>query len=157
MVIWIGIVVHAEGSVYMATVGNFLEGLADKLCWSLETLPHVGTYVHSMPYRKFISKMCKTASKKKLNLLKYLWRRNDFLFHQEWWHQTQFLHIGLAEQVRNLHLSLQKRCLCHINSNVIWMYTSLYVCGCTGAFVFTVLSWLKLKKNPPFSAASWGL
>lgn len=75
MVIWIGIVVHAEGSVYMATVGNvvnFLEGLTDKLCWSLETLPHVGTYVHSMPYRKFISNMCKTASTKKLNLLKYL-------------------------------------------------------------------------------------
>lgn len=59
MVIWISCAVHAEGSIYVANVGNvinFFEGLADKLCRSLEILPHVSTCVHSIQHRKVISK-----------------------------------------------------------------------------------------------------
>lgn len=63
MVSWFGTVVHAEGSVYVADVGNvvnLLEGLADELSRSMITLPHVGTYVHSMPNKKFESERAKT-------------------------------------------------------------------------------------------------
>lgn len=67
MVIWIGCVVHSEGSTDTASVGNvvnFLEGLADELCWSMEILPHVGTCGHSMQNRAFVS-MRKASGKKK--------------------------------------------------------------------------------------------
>lgn len=61
-------VVHAEGSIYTATVGNvgnFLEGLADSLCWSMEILPHVGTCVRSMQNRRFVSKCVNPQVKRK--------------------------------------------------------------------------------------------
>lgn len=67
MVIWIGFVVHSEGSIDTASVGNvvnFLEGLADKLCWSMKILPHVGTCVHSMQNREFVSKYVKRQVKR---------------------------------------------------------------------------------------------
>lgn len=69
MVIRIGAVVHAEGRVYVTDVGNvvdFLEGLADELRRSLETLPHVGTYVRSEPHRKFASKYAEHQVKRKV-------------------------------------------------------------------------------------------
>lgn len=67
MVVWIGCVVHSEGSTDTASVENvlnFLEGLADELCWSTEILPHVGTCGRCMQHRAFVS-MRKASGKKK--------------------------------------------------------------------------------------------
>lgn len=74
MVIWIGFVVHSEGSADMAGVGNvvnFLEGLSDKLCWSMKILPHVGTCGHSTQNGKFVSK-CVKPQVKRNNRIEYL-------------------------------------------------------------------------------------
>lgn len=72
MVIWIGLAVHSEGSIYRASVGNvikFLEGLADTLCWSMKILPHVGVCVHCTQNRKFVSKCVKREVKRNEHIL----------------------------------------------------------------------------------------